>query len=249
MIYLGKNEIRYSNNLNPDSKEYLEIKVDSIVPYFNEIVEIEDGFTFKDFFDIIEKDKEIINVIFSSFLGHFPLYPYLDELKKDCLPESKEDMKYIECIWVAEQFDYNVFYEKHKDDKDGIMFELNDGKLRKPSKNDGNDVNIYIDITGVGDDPDGGNIYYGIDFTPLYRIKHLPIKLNTDFKMKDVNKYGEGEKNVVEGKREFSVFDIVSAILSEISFAGLPEDRDDKIQNAIDMAEGMKEDEEDDERE
>ena len=258
MIYLRKNGIFYENNMREGHKDYVMEEVESIIPYLNEVISIDDDITLEDFFNIVEKDEEIINIIFGSHLGHFPVGAYIEEIKKDCPLESKEDMYYIELVWVAEQFDYREFYEKYKNDKRDKDEESIFGPLEEPDKDCVNEISIYISVHGVGKyelaegetyeneedvPPDMG---YAIEFTPLYRLKHLPIRLNKNFVMRDKNEVGD-KPGVVEGEKEFSVFDVFGEILLEISFAGLPEDRDEQWKDVINTVDEYKTREEDDE--
>jgi len=244
MIYLRKDGVFHENDRNPDSDDYVLEKIDSLVPYLTDMIEIDEDITLQDFFNIVEKEEDIMDIIFSSDLGCFPLRSYIEEIKKDCLPESKEDLDFIVCSWVAEQFDYRLFYEKHKDDEEGGFIDKLGG-LREPCEHDKNEVSVYIDVSGWGKyEPQEDEVYgegeqplthtsYGIEFTPLYRLKHLPIILDKTFIIRDKNELGNS-LSVVEGEKEFSVFEVFGAILSEISFAGLPEDRDEKWKDVVD---------------
>ena len=203
MIYIRKNGVFYENSYNPDADEYVFTKVESFIPYLNEVIHIDSQITLEDFFNILEKDEDIVNIIFGSYMGHFPLRPYLDDIQRKCPDEGEEDMEYedmeyIECSWVIEQFDYKVFYEKFKDEKrstDDIF-----GPLRKPDGDEVNDITEYVDIHGWGPYVPGEHEVYGegeeppthmsyaIEFTPLYRMKHIPIKLDKNFVMREVLK-------------------------------------------------------------
>ena len=148
MIYIRKNGIYYENNYNRDSEEYVMTKVESVIPYLNDEVHIDSEINLEDFLTIVEKDEEIMNIVFGSHLGHFSLRPFLEEIKKDCMPESQEDMEYLELSWVAEQFNYREFYEKHKDDpvdEDSIF-----GKFQEPDEDTVNEITIYVDVHGWG---------------------------------------------------------------------------------------------------
>jgi hypothetical protein len=240
MIYIRKNGIFYENSYSPDAEEYIFTKVESFIPYLNEVIHIDSEVTLEDLFLLFEKDETIINVIFGSHMGHFPLAAYIEDIKKECMEESREDMVYIECCWVAEQFDYRKFYEKHKDDKDDDdIF----GKMHEPDEDDKNEISIYVDVHGWGkyipaegeeENYEEGYVPpthtgYAIEFTPLYRIKHLPIKLNKEFIIKEEDyNYSKDVKDAVNGECHFTVYDVMGAILSELTFAGLPEDRDEK---------------------
>ena len=196
-----------------------------------------------------------MNIVFGSHLGHYELRPYLEEIKKECMPESREEMDYIEFSWVAEQFNYKDFYEKFKGEEGKDTFLGNLGKLKEPDEDEVTEITIYIDVHGWGKfEPQEDEIYekgeeppthtsYAIEFTPIYRMKHLPIKLDKSFILR--KGVGDGDPVLVEGQRDFTVFDIFGAILSEISFVGLPEEREEQWKDVIDTAEEYREREED----
>jgi len=174
-------------------------------------------------------------------------------------------MDYIECCWVAEQFDYRVFYEKHKNDEkneNSFMSQL-DMELHEPDEDDVNEVSLYVDVHGWGPyHPSEGEeenyeegytppskTSYAIEFTPLNRMSHLPLKINNYVEIRDKNELGD-EEPLVEGNMYFSVFELVGAILSEISFCGLPDERNQRWQDIVDTVDEAKEkfgDEDDDE--
>lgn len=252
MIHMRKKGLFYEDNYGSEDSKI--IRVDSIVPYLNDVIEINNNVTLEDFFNILEKDEELIDIIFSSYMGEKPIGPYIEEVKKDCPPEGREDMDCIECIWVSEQFDYRKFYEKHKDDEEGIVKDLFPDSLHEPRKDDVNEIDIYIDVAGWGkhefseeeikaygnpkDIP--SHIGLAIEFIPLYRLKHLPIRLNKKFVIKDQD---DITKVIIEGEKEFTIFELFGAILSELTLAGLPEDRDEKWKNIVDDFDEDKENE------
>lgn len=258
MIILKKSGIFYKNAMDPDHDDYVYKQVESIIPHLGEEIEIEDGFTLRDFFEVIEEDAEILEVVFSFHLGGNPLAPYLTEVQQDCMPDNREDMECIKCSWVAEQFDYTIFYEEHKDDESACAFLP--GGLHEPDGDEVNEISIYPDIHGWGkfDDDKSGHVIpkdeqpshtsYGIEFTPLHKMAHLPIKLDTDFEMCGKNDVG-CDNPIVKGKRNFTVFEFFGDMLSEISFCGLPEERNEKWQDIVDSFNEMKEEYEDKEDE
>jgi len=258
MIYIRKNGIFYENSYNQDSDEYVFTKVKSFIPYLNEVIHIDQEVTLEDLFFIFEKEEDLVNVIFGSHMGHHPLSAYLEDIKKDCMDESREDLECIECSWVAEQFDYQKFYEKHKDDEKDLVL----GPLHEPDENDVNEISIYVDVHGWGqyvpaegeeESYEEGHVppehsSYAIEFTPLYRIKHLPIRLNKEFIIKEETyNYDDEGKTMVSGERGFSVYEVFGEILSEITFAGLPEERDEKWDDVLDSIEDYKKKMEEDE--
>ncbi len=260
MIKLSKNGIFFDNDINPEHEDHISEKVESIIPYLGETIEFDRLLTLRDFFSLLEPDAEMIETVFSSHLGGHPIQPYMDEIKNDCIPDGKEDMEYIECSWVAEQFDYHLFYAKYqnnKDNEESIIAQLDtdiiDEALHEPTEDDENELSLYIDIHGYGkyipheDEYEDGadvpeNTSYTIEFTPLNKIAHLHLKLNKYVEIRDRNELEDTEP-LVEGNMYFSVFEIVGAILSEISFCGLPEERDARWQEISDSIDEAKEDE------
>lgn len=254
MIILRKNGIFYKDEVDFDDKDVEYRPVNSVIPYLNDIIEIEEDFTLKDFFLCIEQDEKMLNIVFSSYLGNCPLTPYISEIKQDCIPDAKEEMERIECCWETEQFDYDLFYKVNKDNIESFLPELSE-RLHEPDKEEGNEISIYVDVYGWGPYiPEKGNksfkkgqqpIYssYGIEFIPLHRLAHVPIKLNTNFEMRGQNAT-QYEKPIVQGEKFFTVFDIFGAIFSEISFCGLPEERDEAWIEILDEMENTNEQEE-----
>lgn len=259
MIYLRKNEIFYENSYRPDADEYIFTKVKSFIPYLDEIIHIDHEVTLEDIFLLFENDEDIVNIIFGSHMGHHPLSAYMEDIKKNCIDESREELEYIGCNWVAEQFDYKKFYNRYKDDEtDPIL-----GPLHEPDEDDVNEISVYVDIYGWGkyvptDDEmesyEEGYVppthrSYAVEFTPLYRMKHLPIRLNKKFIIREQGIQGNKEKILVEGEKEFTVYEVFGAILTEITFAGLPEDRDKQWNDVLDSIDDYKKRIEDDEDE
>jgi len=80
-----------------------------------------------------------------------------------------------------------------------------------------NEITIKPDFHGVKN-----NESYALDFTPLNNIKTTLIKLNSEVSIIDI----ENKKIDFLGFQNFTVFDFFHAIFNEISFNGLPEDRD-----------------------
>lgn len=250
MIYIRKSGIFYENGYKPDTEEYVFTRVKSFIPYLNEVIHIDSEITLEDFFDILEKEEKLVNVVFGSHMGHHLLGPFYDEIKRDCFPEDREDLDYIECKWVIEHFDYKIFYEKFKDERretESIF-----GPLREPEEDDVKEITVYVDVYGWGkykpskdeiyqeDEEPPSHITYAIEFIPLNKIRHIPIRLNKEFILIE-EKY-DGKKHIVmEGEKEFSVYEAFGAILSEFTFAGLPGERDEKWKDIIDKVDEYKE--------
>ena len=77
-----------------------------------------------------------------------------------------------------------------------------------------------IHVSGIGQADENGATHYGIDFTPVNQLVHLPVRLRPDMEIhKDHKKLGEAPCT-------FTLLDVLGEIYWEISFYGSPEDRD-----------------------
>jgi len=215
MIKLTKNKAIYTNSYNPDCDKFIEKEVDKLSLYLNEVVELDNNFTLADLFDYIEREKDLFNVVFSSQLGHFPLQAFIDEIRK-LVPEGGErsEIDYLE--------------------------------IRRYGEYSDGEVEIWVDVCGVNEKTGDG---YGIEFSPLNEIKHIPLRLNKTFKVSELKipskfirflitlgkKLGIPLKRwespfdyvYVSGTTCFTVYELISEVLNEISFAGVPEKRDE----------------------
>ena len=226
MIILTKDKIVYTNHYNPECDEYVKKEVDRLYLYLNETVELSEDFTFGDLFKHIEREVDVFDVIFSSHLGHHSLQLWADEIKKPG-PEKDDEIDYLEICR------YGEYWGKDCDDN----------------------IELSIGFSGVGkkeDDPS-----YALGFTPLNKLKHLPLRLNEDFEISEVKvppriilflvrllkkigiPLGKWDNpfnhTYIKGKTKFSVYELISAILYEISFYGDPEGRDGKMDELENM--------------
>ena len=215
MILLTKDrKIFKDNDYETQNESYERREVDSVIPFLSERIEIEKGFTLEDFFYLVERDKELMQIVFDSHLGHFPLQPFFEEVKKD-LENYVEDSEidHLELFWYSDVFEF----EGETD------FDVSPG-FHGWGKYDVNPVKEEDFVYGG----------YAIEFTPINNLKHLEIKLN-----KKVKIYKNCEDIILEGKSEFTVYDLFGGILSELSFCGTPEMRDNRWEQATQDIEEM----------
>lgn len=219
MITLTKNKIVYSNDYNPECDKYVKREVDHLYLYLNERVVLSDDFTLEDLFHHLYRDGETFDLIFSSCLGHHSLQPWFDEINRPG-PKKDDEIDYLEIHRWAEYWDWG-------------------------------DIDLSIGVSGISKKSD---IPYGIGFTPLNEIKHLPLRLNEDFEIGEVKippsaimypirllkkigvplgKLGKWSgsfyRTFVKGKVEFTVYELITAVLYEISWYGDPTKRDEKM--------------------
>lgn len=154
-------------------------------------LEMEDT-TFGQFFSLIAKEGLFFEKLFQcAMLGH-PIQPYIDECAKAAV--DKKDMDYVEVGWSTDLFE--------------------------------GDFDHYVSFGGYGNwgdyegEPQKGGI--AIEFTPLYEYKDLQLKLDSKVTIYDMGgtKPGEPMKIAGVGVQKFTVYDVICAILDEITWAG-----------------------------
>ena len=217
MIKLTKDKIIWSNHFNSECDEYVERDVALLYPYLNERVVLSEDFTFGDLFNHLDKDRPEFDLIFSSCLGHHSLQLWFDEIRKPG-SEKDDEIDYLEIYRWGEYWSWG-------------------------------NIDLSIGISGISSNVE---YTYGIGFTPLNELKHLPLRLNENFGISEVKippriimfcarmlkKLGipvgkwnnPFEHTYVKGKAEFTVYELITAVLYEISFYGDPEKRDEKME-------------------
>jgi hypothetical protein len=188
-------------------------KVNNIIFYLNELIEIDENYTLKDFFKIVKKNKDIFNIIFYSDLGGNNLQLYIDDINKKVKKKKKEEnednekIDYLGIFWMAEHWKY---------------------------KDKTTSVEIDPEFYGVGT-RNGMKTNYSIDLCPLNTLKNCKIKLNKEFKLCSYI----AEKKIIEpvllvdSSRYFTVYDFLRIILYEVSWNGSPNNRDERLNDII----------------
>jgi hypothetical protein len=191
------------------------VKVHSYIPFLSHTIKFEDNITFEDFFKYIIKDTKSYSMVFSSHLGHFDLKDWEEEWR------TPIDLDYIYVKWIAEYTDWSKRVGKHE--FGGIKYEITDTHK---------EIEIHVDFSGWGKmkKSEYGNdtsdelveVSFAIEMTPINQLKALPFKLNEDFQLYELT----DSKILVNGIKEFTVYDVIGSVLYEISFAGPPEERE-----------------------
>lgn len=141
-----------------DIREYVTKPIDTLVPWLDCPIEIEDT-TLEQFFAFIEKDLDFYNVAYRSATYGHPINPFVDEIKK---PRTRPlEVDYVAIYWGADMedgiiSDYPCFHGW------GDWPEPN--PLDKPTK--------------------GG---IAIEFSPLCDYKDARLKLDLDYEVHDDN--------------------------------------------------------------
>lgn len=167
--------------------------------------------TFEKFFQLILAELPLFQQIFNGALYGWSLDSYAEEFQKTPHPED-----------VASDLDHVEVY---------WSADLFEGELSL-----GPGFHGWGDWKTVDAPTKGG---MAIEYTPLHHYKHKLLKLNTEVHIQDM-KDREG-KNVVKAKQDFTVYDVINAILFEITWAGDVSHRDAQKKEIFDRADEAKE--------
>lgn len=183
--------------------------------------EIEDT-TFGQFWEWVFANPDLIETvgeIFGEDMGHFPIHWYVEQIKKDREERDLDGgMQYLEVYWHAEIFRY-----RFDPDRKPIL-DL------EPSKEDFDTFEVSTGFHGYGiweanengGIPEGTEGGFAIEFTPLNNLKHYPLRLNTEIKLYEWGASIKGDGEIVKDKRNFTLYEVLQAILYEITWGGCP---------------------------
>lgn len=155
-------------------------------------IEVEET-NFGQFFAIIAREKDLYEKVFNSALYGHPLEPFIKECE---LPPKKSTplaLDFVEVSWSSQVFE---------------------GELEIWPSFDG--WGDWPEDNAVGEEKVKGGI--GIEFTALNEYKDLPFKLNTEADIYSLDV--KGSDPVLKATRKFTVYDVIKAILYEITWAG-----------------------------
>jgi hypothetical protein len=199
--------------------EKKEIPNNELALYLNRPIEFGEDVTLERLLNIVIENKDIFNIIFSGHMGGYMIDYYVEEFNKDA--DSDNDwVNNISHCEVYAVFDHMV-YKKGEEEN-----------------------SIYYGFHGKGSDTHETN--YGFMGSSINNYKHLPIKVNklieftidTGGKLHGKKKvsFEEKYKTIHKGEFEISVFEFIGAILHEISYMGLPEDRKKQFDELEDIS-------------
>lgn len=197
IIYKDKITITKWEETSKSWAEYDISKLDGpITKYFNRITEIKDDVTVEDFMFHLERHEAIIDYCFCGYLNDVPFKLYLNEVYKD---SEESDLEEIELVWEGEIIN-----------KDLAMVGYLRGWLSKKR------------IEEIGEQFDEP---LDISFMPLPMWKKCRLSLNESMMISDYGEIDNIEQNVIyEGFCRWTLFEVISNFLCEISLAGNPDE-------------------------
>ncbi|MBC8302169.1 MAG: hypothetical protein H8E55_41185 [Pelagibacterales bacterium] len=201
-----------------EQERYTYDKVDDLAIHLGSSIKFEGKVTFERIFDLILENKDFYTLVFHSQMGGHDIADFIEDYNKT--PESIEDD--VEFLEIYASGDSTTYHDSTKD------------------------LNFGVDFHGWGKwDPETktnkGPI--SISFSSLSDCRKLELKLkeNADFvvtpksvaKLEDYLKY--------DGTFTYTWYDILSAILYDISWYGAPASRDIALENLTNLRKELNE--------
>ena len=206
--------IKDSYDVEKDEISYEESDVTcEAIFYLNDCLEIEEGVTLKHFFIMVNKNLDLLEVVFGNWMRE-----YTDEIINGTPESIDEDNYSLECLKLF----WNV-----KIDKKGNSIEL-------PH---------WPEFVGVGhslvDDSyyqKGDEILWGVGLAAIKDFADYPLVLDPEVKVwsDDVHSYENAE---------YTLYQVIQGIMWEISFYGDPKDTNSFNTKLLNMVEAFKNDE------
>ena len=195
-------------------------KVDTIINYLDCPVQLEDGITFKTFFNHVIKEKESLNIIFKETMKGSSLDLFLDEWdKKGKTVNPEKGIQYLKAYKI---FDY---------------IQLNEEK---------DFIDIRVDFDGIGNEDQ----LYNLEFIPLNELKNIPIVIANNMSIYRTVSNLRGEELFFRGNSFILLFELLGTILYILTIHKNPKGRNSAKEkfiqilgntNIIDMLEEQKE--------
>lgn len=189
-------------------------------------VEFEDGVRVRDFLNLLKKHEVHVNLVFCGYLGDAKLADFLAELDHKPDPESATEIEVVEFFWDVELEPLT----------ESEFEELAEFKIMKRPSIRG--------ISAGSEEEADDNIIFENEFDLAiialrnFADKHISINKYVEYAAFD--DIAEPMPNILlDGEMDWTLMDIISAFLTEISYYGTPEDQkvihDEIMKEAIEM--------------
>jgi hypothetical protein len=198
-------------------EKQVKTDVDVSSTLFNRLLQtcqIEDGLVLKDLMILTQPYAQLLSPLFTSSPDW--LEEIIDEGLNTPFKQDMEEMEFLQLSWASEVHQYG------KDPKEIYEYVHFNG-FGPPPPNDDN----YKDW------PVGQAVSWALDFSPVYTLTEIPLKLDPVLKMLDYTskKVGQLPSVMVEAKKEFTLLDILKGVFWELSFHGSPKSRNERAED------------------
>jgi hypothetical protein len=191
VVYKDRIVLEYFENGNKVDKE-LGPETESVCKYLDRFVHIEEDVTVGDFFALLAREPETMDLVFDCSLGGHSFSEFIEESLSEPEPEP--------------MFRYAIF--EH-------ICNIETGELLHE---------VRFNIFGLHPE-DESLVEYSVELVPMNTYLHLGLSIDTIF---SVSKFGDTEEDDIllfEVNKPMTVYEVVSALLFEISYYGNAEGR------------------------
>ncbi len=183
--------------------------------YFNRVVEIKEDVTVEDFMLHLERYEVDIDYCFAGYTNGIPLRLYLDEMKKE--PEGEVDLEIIELYWVGEILEEDLVVA-------GVLRGWLDEIKAKES---GRNLDMPNDT---------------VDCMPINIWKNCKLELNENILIRDLGEIKEIKETLLfDGFYKWTLHEVISNFLSELTASGSPEERNKLMAQIVDKTTNLPE--------
>lgn len=212
-IEIYKDKWYLTSEHEPDSPYYEKKEIDSIYSNLEYVVEIKDNnFTLNDLFTFVEKEVDILQLVFNNILGGFSLQKFIDEIKKEPVDNDKE-IDYLEIYWGATLTEY-------ENEKESEIYAGIHGIAEK-------EHTPYSIVFSKLNEIKHCPIKLNTDFV-FYKEKIYPLN---DLSIEKIDM----------GKRSYTLYEFLKSVFFEISYNGEPEERDGQCKELLEKVDDIKE--------
>ena len=176
-------------------KVVIDHENNTLTKYMDHAVAITEGVTVRDLFKHISKERDLINTVFDSSLGGYELDLYLAELD---IPNKDDNI-----------LRYAIFEHKAEIVDDHLISDIRFSAVGIHPEDPDIDVSYTLELSGI-------NMY-----------ADLPVVIDNSYIVWDTvsDEDGEEEVSMLDCQKSMTLYDIISALLYEVSYHGTPEMR------------------------
>jgi len=180
----------------------------TVLTHLRDAVEIAEGVTLRDLFRIVSKYK-LLKLFVSQYSWCRQLEEFHAQAEEPMREEETDKLEHLEIYWHASTHKYKG--ESSIDMEAGF-----------------HGIGVSKEIENNGPD---GKCHFSVSYSPMYELADLPLKLNTNIKIWGPWEGKPPQKVLFEGKKYFSLLEVLDAIYWDISFMGGPAENKEFIED------------------
>lgn len=195
---------RWDYNEETEEGKYVYEDVKDLAVHLGSYVEFEGKVTFERIFDLIIENKDLYNLVFHSQMGGYAIEAFIDDYN-GAEKEGPGELEFLEIYFSGDHTTYN---------------------------DDSTDIHYNASFHGWGKwseeyTPGSHHGPIGIGFSSIADYRKLELKLAEEAEFGIAPKIVNDKRDYIsyKGKTAYTWYDIVGAILYEISWYGTPDKR------------------------